>query len=103
MTGPGQHAEHIQMNFYRQVWLTSTVEQNSGTSAFSSVTPALTQSPLSLTHPREGKVQLGAVKSDHHAHRLQPPVPPSKRQKISPPLSLLPSLTLKYYQHYIKK
>lgn len=47
VTGPGQHAEHIQMNFYRQVWLPSTVEQNSGTSVFCSVTPALTQSPLS--------------------------------------------------------
>lgn len=49
----------------------------------SPLSPHPWQHPSSLTHPHKGKGQLGAIKSDHYAHRLQPPVPPSKMQTIS--------------------
>lgn len=98
MTAIAQHREHIQMNFYRQVQLISTVEQNSVTSGSSS-----DAQPLHRAHSHPPILEKGVAKSDYYAHRLQLPVSPSKTQKISAPLSLLSSPTSNYYHHYTKK
>lgn len=98
MTATAQHREHIQMNFYRQVQLISTVEQNSVTSGSSS-----DAQPLHRAHSHPPILEKGVAKSDYYAHRLQLPVSPSKTQKISAPLSLLSSPTSNYFHHYTKK
>lgn len=98
MTATAQHREHIQMNFYRQVQLISTVEQNSVTSGSSS-----DAQPLHRAHSHPPILKKGVAKSDYYAHRLQLPVSPSKTQKISAPLCLLSSPTSNYYHHYTKK
>ena len=93
------HRTHTHSDeFLSQVWLISTVEQNSVTSGSSS-----DAQPLRRAHSHPPILEKGVVKSDYYAHRLQLPVSPSKTRKISAPLSLLSSPTSNYYHHYTKK